>query len=106
MLIRDLHAIADCQDSTRTSRQLDANTFFVLLSYEILNRRVLQPSAVAQRDRPWLRKIRFYLEGGSPESAAMLFVNGIHIDSFRLRVNDKILFSFFLFSEDAEISTN
>lgn len=86
--------------------KLDANILSVLLSYEILNRRVLQPSAVAQRDRPCLRKIRFYLEGGSPESAAMLFVNGIHIGSFRLRVNDKILFSFFLSSENAEISAN
>ena len=34
-------------------------------SYEILNRRVLQPSAVARRDRSCLRKIRFCLEGGS-----------------------------------------
>jgi len=36
-------------------------------SYEILNWRVLQPSAIVRRDRPCLRKIRFCLEGGSPE---------------------------------------
>lgn len=50
------------------------------------------------RDRCWLREIRFYLEGGSPESAAMSLADEIHVDSFRSNVNEKILFSHSLFS--------
>lgn len=68
MLIRNLQRrCSRCQDSMRTSGQLNqtrvpSDLRFPL--YEILNRRVLQPSDVAQRDRPCLRKIRFYLEDG------------------------------------------
>lgn len=57
---------------------------------------VLQPSAVARRDRPCLRKIRFCPEGESSESAATLLDDGIHVGSFHPRVNEKILFSYSL----------